>query len=88
MHPCAPTQKHKQTPTDTYIHTYICTHTHAHNQAEAGGEGGTAAQQNIKLVGTRVNGRIRTSSEGSGETNSVKAERCETAAKQPPRVGD
>lgn len=69
MHPCAPTH----TPTETDIHTYIHLYRHIHTNRPSGrGREKRAAQQNIKLVGSRVNGRIRTLLEGGGEPNSMK----------------
>lgn len=61
----------------TYIHLYTDMHTNRRRRERGGGGGRIAAQQNIKLVGSRVNGRIR---------NVVKrrrrAEQRETAGKR------
>lgn len=52
-----------------YRNIYICTQTYT--QTGGGGEKEREGGEN-KLVGNRVNGRIRTLSEGGGELNSMK----------------
>lgn len=67
MHPCTHTQKHEHTYRNIYICTQTYTQTGGGGEKEREGEGGEN-----KLVGNRVNGRIRTLSEGGGELNSMK----------------